>query len=193
MAENPLYKRRRYFINKGLQGRFTACFLILGFFISLGASMFIWRFLTQEFDRFIYRSHFSPITPWEVVFPIMAKAFVVSTAALVILAYVFVHLVFKRISAKLLFFKNTLRNIAEGKLALTDPGAGLKDLNEPLKLFVETLKQDIMSLQAGQKRMKALVEKMEKTEEKAALLNDIEGMGKAFAEKLSNCRIVVGD
>jgi len=195
MAEKRqrLYERRHYFINRSLQGRFTIYFLILGLFITLSTSMFIWHFSAKEFDGFIYRSHLSPVTPWETVFPVMMKAIVVSTLVLVISAYLFAHLIFKRISANFLLFDNTLTDIGEGKLALANLDHGIKELNEPLKLFIETLKRDITSLQAAQRGMKILVEKMEKTQEKAALLNDIEGIGKLFAKKLSNCRPVLED
>ena len=75
MAENLQrpYKRRHYFINRRLQGRFTIYFLILGLFITVSASMLIWHFSAKGFDRFIYRSHLPPITPWEIVFPVMIK------------------------------------------------------------------------------------------------------------------------
>ncbi|MBI1810752.1 MAG: hypothetical protein HY035_08015 [Nitrospirae bacterium] len=196
MAENLQrpYKRRHYFINRRLQGRFTIYFLILGLFITVSASMLIWHFSAKEFDRLIYRSHISPITPWEVVFPVMIKTVAISTAALVIAAYLFAHLIFKRISARLLSFNDALKNIGEGNLTLTNLDNGIKEINEPLKLLTETMKQDITSLQAARKGMQNLVEKMEKTQqEKVTLLNDIEGMSKVFAEKLYNCRLVLRD
>ena len=117
----------------------------------------------------------------------------ISTAALVISAYLFAHLIFKRISTRLLSFNDTLRDIGEGNLTLPNLDNGIKELNEPLKLFIETMKQDITSLQATRKGMQNLVEKMEKTQEKVTLLNDIEGMSKVFAEKLYNCRLVLRD
>lgn len=195
MAENLQrpYKRRHYFINRRLQGRFTTYFLILGLFITVSATMLIWHFSAKEFDRFIYRSHLSPITPWGIVFPIMIKTVAISTAALVISAYLFAHLIFKRVSARFLFFNDTLRDIGEGNLTLPNLDNGIKEINEPLKLLTETMKQDITSLQAAQKGMQNLVEKMEKTQEKVTLLNDMESMSKAFAEKLYNCRLVLGD
>lgn len=191
--QQHLHKRRRYFINTRLQGRFTVCFLILGLFIILGAGIFIWRFSAQECDRFICRSHLSSITPWDVVFPIMMKAIVAAAAVLVPSAYLFAHLVFKRISAKLSSFNGALRDLNQGKLALTNLDEGMLELNEPLKLFAETLKQGIISLQAAQKGMKNVVDRMEKTRDKAALLQDLEGRGRAFAEKLSACRFVAED
>lgn len=196
MAENlqrPYKKRRHYFINRRLQGRFTIYFLILALFIIVSASMIIWHFSTKEFDRLIHRSHIPTITPWEVVFPVMIKTMAISIAALLISAYLFAHLIFKRIATKLLSFNNALRDIGEGKLTLPSLNNGIKELSEPLKLFTETIKQDITSLQATQKEMKSLVEKMEKTEQKAALLNILEGMSKVFAEKLYNCRFVLRD
>jgi len=155
--------------------------------------MLIWHFSAKGFDRFIYRSHLPPITPWEIVFPVMIKTVAISTAALVISAYIFAHLIFKRISTRLLPFNDTLRDIGEGNLTLPNLDNGIKEINEPLKLFIETMKQDITSLQATRKGMQNLVEKMEKTQEKVTLLNDIEGMSKVFAEKLYNCRIVLRD
>ena len=171
MAENLQrpYKRRHYFINRRLQGRFTIYFLILGLFITVSASMLIWHFSAKEFGRLIYRSHISPITPWEVVFPVMIKTVAISTAALVISAYLFAHLIFKRISTRLLSFNDTLRDIGEGNLTLPNLDNGIKEINEPLKLFIETMKQEITSLHATQKEIKDLVEKIEKTQEKVAL------------------------
>jgi hypothetical protein len=195
MAEHQRrpFRRRHYFINRRLQGRFTIYFLILGLFIALSTSMFIWHFSAEEFDRFIYRSHLSPIAPWEVVFPVMMKAGVVSTAMLILSAFFCAHVIFKRLRAKFLVFNDTLREIDKGNLTLANLDDGIQELNEPLKLFVEMLKQDIMSLQATQKGMKNLVEKMEQQQDKAAVLHDIEGLGKVFAKKMSTCRLIMGD
>jgi methyl-accepting chemotaxis protein len=195
MAENQQgpYTRRRYFINRRLQGRFTIFFLTLGLFITLNTTLFVWHFSEKEFDSFIYRSHLSPVTPWEAIFPVMMKTVVAATTALVISAYVCTHLIFKRLSAKFSLLNNALRDIDRGNLTGADPDTGIKEINEPLKLFIETLRQDIISLQTTQKGMKNLVEKMEKAPEKVTLLHDIEDMGKAFEKKLSNCRLIAGD
>lgn len=187
-SERP-YKRRHYFINRRLQGRFTVYFLILGLFITMSTSMLIWHFSAKEFDRFIYRSHISPVTPWEVVFPVLIWAVGVSVAVLVISAYLFAHLIFKGISERLSSFNNALRDIGEGNLVLPDLDDRIREVNEPLRLFIEKMKADIASLQATQKAMRDLVGKMAMTGEWAMHLKDMEGLSKAFGGKLSDCFI----
>jgi len=180
------YIRKRYFINRKLQGRFVIYFLILCSSIPAVTGILIWRFSQQELSDFIFSAHFAVITPWGVVFPIMIK--VIAGAILVFLtaSYILAHLIIKRISTRLESFSDVLRNIGRGNLNVEVPQDALDELKEPLRIFIKNMREDIGLLRT----IKSLIENAGKTVEgEEAVLKDMERLSMAFKEKLSECQI----
>jgi sensor histidine kinase YesM len=183
-------KRRHYFINKRFQGRFIIYFLIHGIFIAFSTSVVIWHFSSEKFETFIYRSHIMPVSPWEVVSPVMIKAIVISSAVLIISAYLLSNVIFNRISKSLRHLNDALESIGRGNLSITTVrGSGMEEINETLTMFVDKIKEDVSSLQTLQREIKNLIDKAEKAQDNKAILTDMEDVSKAFMKRLSECRI----
>ncbi|MCL4537221.1 MAG: hypothetical protein M1610_06495 [Nitrospirae bacterium] len=184
-------KRKHYFINRGFQGRFILCFLIYGLFVTLSTSILIWHFSAANFDKFVYRSHILPITPWEAILPVMIKTIVVSSAVLVISAYLLANFIFKKISGELRRLNDAMENIGRGNLTVTIPGNNIKEINEALQMFIEKTREDVTSLKVIQKEMKHLVDRAGDAQDKETASKAMENISKKFIENLSACRIKV--
>lgn len=178
------YKRRNFFINKKLQGRFTMYFLVLGLLITVSASALIWFLSMEEFDSLAIRTHLSSTSAWEVIFPILLKALGLSTLLLVVSTFLLTHFIFKRLSTKLSSFDAALLNVGKGDLTTAVPKGGLEELNEPLQAFIDKLRADITSLNAIHGDMKKLSWKADGASKK-----DMEGLSSNLSNKISEWHI----
>jgi len=178
------YKRRNFFINKKLQGRFTMYFLVLGLLITISASALIWFLSMEEFDSLAIRTHLSSTSAWKVIFPILMKALGLSTLLLVVSTFILTHFIFKRLSTKLSSFNTALLNVGKGDLNTSVPRDGLEELNEPLKAFIDKLRADIDSLNAIHGDMKKLTWKSEGASKK-----EMEELSSTLTKKLSEWHI----
>ena len=178
------YKRRNFFINKRLQGRFTIYFLILGLLITISASVLIWFLSLEEFDSLAIRTHLSSTSAWKVIFPVLLKALGLSTFLLIVSTFILTHFIFKRLSTKLSSFNAALINVGKGDLTTSVPKGGLEELNEPLKAFIDKLRADVSSLHAIHGDMKKLTWKSEGTTEK-----EMGELSSALTNKLSEWHI----
>lgn len=178
------YKRRNFFINKKLQGRFTIYFLVLGLLITISASALIWFLSMEEFDSLAIRTHLSSTSAWKVIFPILMKALGLSTLLLVVSTFILTHFIFKRLSTKLASFDAALLNIGKGDLTTSVPKGGLEELNEPLEAFIDKLRADIGSLNAIHGDMKKLTWKSDVASKK-----EMEELSSTFTKKISEWNI----
>lgn len=140
------YKRKHFFINKRLQGKFTVYFLVLGLFITVGTSVLIWYLSQEEFESFVYRTHLSVTSPWKVIFPVLLKALAASTILLIVSTFILTRIIFKRLGTKLKTFDAALLEVGKGNLGVVPPADGLDELNEPLRNFTGKLKSDVEAL-----------------------------------------------
>jgi len=178
------YKRRNFFINKRLQGRFTMYFLVLGLLITVSASALIWYLSMEEFDSLAIRTHLSSTSAWKVIFPILMKALGLSTLLLVVSTFILTHVIFKRLSTKLSSFDAALLNVGKGDLTTSVPKGGLEELNEPLQAFIDKLRTDITALNAIHGDMKKLTWKSDGTSKQ-----DMEELSSKFSNKISEWHI----
>ena len=178
------YKRRNFFINKKLQGRFTMYFLVLGLLITISASALIWFLSMEEFDSLAIRTHLSSTSAWKVIFPILLKALGLSTLLLVVTTFILTHFIFKRLSTRLSSFNAALLNVGKGDLTTSVPRDGLEELNEPLQAFIDKLRADIGSLNAIHGDMKKLTWKSDGASKK-----ELEEMSSRFSSTISEWHI----
>lgn len=176
------YRRRNYFINKRMQGRFTVYFLILGFFISLGTSIMMWCFSSVELEQYIFRCHLPRVSPRDVVLSALVKNLLVSTVILIGCTYIVARFVFRGISSRLMIFKEAMERIGSGDLATRVPEGGVENLNEMLDDWRERMREKIEALDNIRKEMESVIEDQSVIETKK---NNLARLSAAFRNELS--------
>ncbi len=146
-------RRRRYFIDRSLQGRFALRFLALGILIAAGAGGSIWYLSSEELASHLYRSHLSPVGPWWIVFPVLARSLLVSIAVVLLFAVLAARSAFRRMETEMRAFDDAMRRIGDGDLRNGTPEGRLTGLNEPLDSAREALRERVLTLRELQARM----------------------------------------
>lgn len=100
----------------------------------------------------------------------MIKTIIVSSAVLIISAYLLANFIFKKISGELKCLNDALENIGKGNLTVTIPGNNIKEINEALQMFIERTREDIASLKDIQGEIKYLVDKAGDIQDKKPFL-----------------------
>ena|GEM_PF-2023485 len=175
-------RRRRYYIDRPLQGRFALVFLALGLVVAFAAGGSIWYLSSQELERHIYRSHVTVAGPWEIVFPILVRSLLVSEGVLLLFALAAARTAFRKISSALGPLDEAMRRIGTGDLKTGVPEGGVGELNETLDAAREVLRKRVVALRGLQERMSAEVSKTGATDE--AVRGEMEKLCAAFRDTL---------
>jgi len=150
-------RRRQFFINRKLQGRFALGFLALGLSIAFAAGGATWHLSSQELERHIYRSHVTVAGPWEIVFPILFRSLLVSAGVLLLFTLTAVRAAFRKISSALEPLDEAMNRIGTGDLKTNVPEGGVEELNETLAAARDSLRTRVLALRRLHERMSALV------------------------------------
>ena len=175
-------RRKQYFINRPLQGRFALYFLALGLLIAFCTGGAIWYLSSQELERHIFRSHVAPVGPWDIVFPILFRSLLVSVGVLLLFSLAAARAAFRKISAALAPLDEAMGRIGTGDLKTSVPEGGVEELNETLDAAREELRERVVALRGLQERMSEEVAKAESTDE--SVRREIEKLCLAFRAAL---------
>ena len=159
------YRRRQYFINRPLQGRFALCFLLLGLFIAFSTGGAIWYLSSNELERHIFRSHVTPAGPWDIIFPVLLSSLLVSVGVLLLFAFAAARASFRKITEALVTLDEAMTRIGTGDLKTNVPEGRVAGLNETLDAAREALRTRVLALQGLQERMSAEVANTGATDE----------------------------
>lgn len=150
-------RRRRYYIDRPLQGRFAILFLALGLLVGLGTGGAVWFLSSTELEKQIFRSHLTTTGPWDVLFPILVRSLLVSVGALLLFAFAVTRSVFRTMAEELASFEEAMGRIGGGDLKTGVPEGRVSDLNETLDKVREALREKTLTLRETQERMSAEV------------------------------------
>ncbi|MBI5739607.1 MAG: hypothetical protein HZA16_02700 [Nitrospirae bacterium] len=185
MTRRP-YRRRNYFINRKLQGRFTAYFLLLGFLFFSSASVSTWYFSSAELGKYVFRGHVAPVQPWDIISPFLVKNLFVSSLVLIGATYLLAASVFRGFSSRLVPFDKALERMGRGDLATEASEDSLADLNEMLDELRLRLRDKVTGLAGISEGFKATIEGDAAPERKKM---ELEKLSAAFREKLAEISI----
>ncbi|MBE0602723.1 MAG: methyl-accepting chemotaxis protein [Deltaproteobacteria bacterium] len=146
-------RRKRYFIDRSLQGRFALRFLALGLLIAAGAGGSIWYLSSGELGRHLYRSHLPPVGPWGIVFPVLVRSLLVSIAVVLLFAVLAARSAFRKMEKEMRAFDDAIRRIGEGDLRTRIPEGRETNLNDTLGKVREALRERVATLRELQARM----------------------------------------
>jgi methyl-accepting chemotaxis protein len=159
------YRRRQYFINRPLQGRFALYFLVLGLLIAFATGGAIWYLSSNELERHIFRSHVTPAGPWDIVFPVLVRSLLVSAGVLLLFAFAAARASFRKITEALVTLDEAMTRIGTGDLKTNVPEGRVAGLNETLDAARETLRTRVLALRGLQERMSTEVSNTGATDE----------------------------
>jgi len=150
-------RRKHFFIDRKLQGRFTLGFLALGLLIAFAAGGAIWHLSSQGLERQIYRSHVTVGGPWEIVVPVLVRSLLVSACVLLLFTVVTVRAAFRKVTEALAPLDEAMNRFGTGDLKTDVPEGGVEELNEAVAAAQELLRTRVLALRGLQERMSALV------------------------------------
>jgi len=138
------FRRRNYFIKKGLQGSFVLSFslaVLAGLFLNLLAAYFL---IDRELAGELYRIHLKIRTTSEVAWPILWRLGAATVAVVLIVAAAIGWLLTKRVETLLRAFVDSVRKAAGGDLTeRIEKKEGLENLPGAFNSVVASLGKDL--------------------------------------------------
>jgi len=148
-------RRRRYYIDRKLQGRFALLFLLAGLLVALAAAGAIWFLSSNELERYIFRSHVRIGGPWELLFPIVLESLLVAIVVLLLFATAAVRAAFRRIGSELLSVNRAMLRIGEGDLSTPVPETRIAECSDALESARKSLLRRVDALSGLHRKMAA--------------------------------------
>lgn len=145
-APAPAYKRRNYFINKGLQSRFIAGFTLavfLGFVVNL---LFVYFLIDRELTSELYKIHIKIRTTSEIAAPILWKLGAITIPSILIISALVGYYLTRGIELPLLNFKSVVNKTGQGDLTQSLPGDLPGELPEAFNAMTGSLEEKFRSL-----------------------------------------------
>lgn len=180
-ASSPKFRRRNYFIKKGLQGSFVLSFsaaVLAGLFINLVAAYFL---IDRELSGELYRVHLKIRTTSEVAWPILWRLGALTVAAVIAVSVFIGWLLTRRVEAPLSVFLGAVRKAAGGDLTGRLGGKeGMEGLPEAFDSMASSLDKAISGVRSA---VEALDERS--TALNTALGKDIASSRRALSGTLS--------
>ncbi len=175
------YKRKTYIIKKKFQRNFTLLFLSLGVVAGICGLEGFWYLAAEEINSQIYRTHFMPTDPLEVVLPIFYQSVAGFLLLLIITSSMLSHIIFKRLSVKFRTFCRSLESIGRGDLSSADVCKGSYGLYEKQEEAKEKLNHLISDMRGVQREIKDISNAAYYDEK---VLKDLRSLCRVFKNKL---------
>lgn len=158
--ERPRFRRRNYFIKKGLQSRFIAGFS-LAVFLGLLANLLVSYFLIdRELTQELYKIHIKIRTTSEIAVPILLKLSAVTIPSILIVSAVIGFFLTRRIELPLLKFRDAIQTRSRGDfsrdLSKNMPGelsTAFNNMSRSLEAVFYSVKKSASSLDKESERL----------------------------------------
>ncbi|MFH1289053.1 MAG: methyl-accepting chemotaxis protein [bacterium] len=177
-------KRKDYFIKKAFQLKFVSIFLALIVSGSVILGWVVYEMANQTLSRSFYESHIQIKSTWEIIFPAVVAATLLSIfttgAICVIVVLVFSH----RIAGPLYRFEKNLEEIARGnftintRLRKTDEFELLAD---KLNLLTQELNRRIKDIKTGFEKLSECLHPEDSSKNKE-IKDNMERLNKLFSQ-----------
>lgn len=113
---HPVFRRRRFFIKKGLQGRFVLGFslcVLLGFVLNLALAYFL---IDRELAAGLYKIHLKVRTTSEIASPVLWKLGVVTVPAVLAVCTLVGYYLTRGVELPLRSFRESVVRLSRGEL-----------------------------------------------------------------------------
>ncbi|MBI5642408.1 MAG: methyl-accepting chemotaxis protein [Deltaproteobacteria bacterium] len=142
----PKFRRRQFFIKKGLQARFVIGFtlaVLLGYFLNL---LLVYFLIDRELTGELYKIHLKIRTTSEIAVPILWKLSLITIPIIIIISALIGYILTRRVEVPLLKFKKALRKTAEGDFTQVLKDSVTGDLPEVFNSMGRSLETNFKSL-----------------------------------------------
>lgn len=203
----PRFRRRNYFIKKGLQMRFVlglSSAVLLGFFLNL---ILVYFMIDRELAKHLYGVHLKIRSTSEVAVPVMIKIGIVSIPSIILISAIIGYYLTRRVELPLESFKAAISKASHGNLspgALTQRDLDQNSSKHMTAGLAEAFNDSIGSLEVVFRSLKKSVEKLDKAsdklksvlknggvrkEELAGVLNDVRGARMTIHQEVSRFKV----
>jgi len=197
MEKSVTYRRRRYFINKGLQSRFILTFaliVVVAFFLNW---QLVYYMVDKELAVELYKSHIKIRTTGAIIKPVLIKMNMILVPLLVVATTSAVILLTRAIELPIAGFRDAVEAFGEGKLStrFTDkaPGdlaTGFNRLAEQYEGSFTRVDEEIRALES----VVATIEERAKLPEPPVseirdMAGSIDGINKRIKEEISRFKV----
>lgn len=159
-GERPTFRRRNYFIKKGLQSRFIAGFslaVFLGLFLNILVAYFL---IDRELAQELYKIHIKIRTTSEIAVPVLLKLSAVTIPSILAALAAVGFFLTRRIELPLLRFKDAIQTRSRGDfsedLSINMPGelpAAFDNMSRSLEAVLNSVKKSARLLDKESDRL----------------------------------------
>lgn len=149
----PKYRRRNYFIKKGLQGKFViglSLVVLLGVLLNLALAYF---FLDRELAGELYKIHLKISTTSELAWPVLWKIGAVTLPVALIAAVLAAYYFTRRLEPPIRVFVANIRRLANGDFSEKPGPIAVEGLGEALGKAHGGLESRLASFKSGAKAL----------------------------------------
>ena len=138
------YRRRKFFINTGLQGRFVIGFssaVFAGFLVNL---VLVYFLIDRELAEELYKIHLKIRTTSDIAVPVLLKLGAITIPSIVIVSAAIGYFLTRGVEGSLKEFRQAVRKTGRGDLTQRVNGAGgsaSTELSGPLNAAISSLEQ----------------------------------------------------
>lgn len=140
-AEHTRYYRRKFFINKGLQGRFVIGFssaVLIGFVVNL---VLVYFLIDRELAEELYKIHLKIRTTSEIAVPVLLKLGAITIPSIIIASAAIGYFLTRGVEGSLKEFRRSVGKISNGDLRERVGESSSADLSGPFNSAVGSLEQ----------------------------------------------------
>lgn len=192
----PGFRRKNYFIKKGLQGRFVLGFcsiVLLGFLLNLALAYML---IDNELARTLYGVHIKVRATSAIIMPILLRLGAVTVPFIVIVSVMTGYYLTHRTELPLHSFRNAVRNASLGYLDKGLPEGMTGELPEALNGTIGSLgarfsplKGAAIGLEKASDRLSSVIKGRRDNEELGAALDEVAGSIKKAELEIASFKV----
>jgi len=160
------YHRRKFFINKGLQGRFVIGFssaVLAGFLVNL---VLVYFLIDRELAEELYKIHLKIRTTSDIAVPVLLKLGAVTIPSIIMVSAAIGYLLTRGVEGSLKEFRQVVEKTGRGDLTQRFNGPTSTELSGPFNAAIGSLEQRFgalkksgLALEGGLGRLNSAIDK----------------------------------
>ena len=135
------YRRRKFFVNKGLQSRFVIGFssaVFVGFLVNL---VLVYFLIDRELSEELYKIHLKIRTTSDIAVPVLLKLGAITIPSIVIVSAAIGYFLTRRVEGSLKEFRQVVGQTGRGDLTQRFEGSASTELSGPFNTAVISLER----------------------------------------------------
>ena len=197
MEKSITYRRRRYFINKGLQLRFILIFALIVVVAFLINWQLVYYMVDKELAVELYKSHIKIRTTGEIIKPVLIKMNMILIPLLAVVTASAVILLTRAIELPIVGFRDAVEALGNGKLATRFTGEAPGDLATGFNTLAERYEGSFIKIEEEISALEGVATRLEEraklpeppVSEMGNMARSLDGINERIAEELSRFKV----